>query len=181
MSFLSLVLYIPLQIVFIPLALLGSIYVGYRQIGVSKKLGISQTAIEVLNGRWTMHIFGIRTDEACDKLAKVLSNTSVNGLWLALAPLWLEYKMSGELFLYPRIPDQGDEGLRDLMVSRTLYFDRVIERVINDVEQFVFMGAGYDTRAYGDLSTKRRGNIRNGPSQRAAAQTTRVGRCWYCL
>ena len=154
MSLLSLIVYIPLQILFIPLAVLGAVYVGYRQLVISKKLGISQTAIEVLNGRWTMHIFGIRTDKACDKLAKVLSNTSVNGLWLALAPLWLKFKMSGELFLYPRIPEQGDEGLRDLMVSRTLYFDRVIERVIGDVEQFVFMGAGYDTRAYGDLATK---------------------------
>lgn len=154
MSLLSLIVYIPLQILFIPLAVLGSIYVGYRQLGVSKRLGISQTAIEVLNGRWTMHIFGIRTDKACDKLAKVLSNTSINGLWLALAPLWLKFKVSGELFLYPRIPEQGDEGLRDLMVSRTLYLDRVIERVIDDVEQFVLMGAGYDTRAYGELATK---------------------------
>lgn len=154
MSLLSLILYVPLQILFIPLAVLGSIYVACRQIGVSKKLGISQTAIEVINGRWTMHIFGIRTDPACEKLAKVLSNTSVNGLWLALVPLWLKFKISGELFLYPRIPERGDEGLRDLMISRTLYFDRVIERVIDDVEQFVFMGAGYDTRAYGGLSTK---------------------------
>ena len=154
MAFLSLFLFIILQVLFIPLALLGTIYVAYCQLVVSKRLGVSQTAIEVLNGRWTMHIFNIRSDVACDKLVKVLSNTSANGLWLALAPLWLKFKMSGQLFLYPRIPDQGDEVLSDLMVSRTLYFDSVIERVIDDVEQFVFMGAGYDTRAYGDLLTK---------------------------
>jgi len=81
MSLLSFIFYLPLQFLFIPLALLGSIYVGYRQIVVSKKPGISQ-------------------------------------------------------------------------VSRTLYFDSVIERVIDDVEQFVFMGAGYDTRAYGLLLDK---------------------------
>ena len=154
MHLISLLVYIPLQILFIPLAVLGSIYVGYSQIVLSKKLGVSMTAIEILNGRWSMHIFDIRPDHACEKLAKVLPNTSVNGLWLALAPLWLKFKISGELFLYPRIPDQGHEDLRDLVVSRTLYIDHVIDRVIDDVEQFVLMGAGYDTRAYGGLSTK---------------------------
>lgn len=153
-SFLSLVLYIPLQIGFIPLALLGASQVAYRQLIVSKKLGVSQTAIEVLNGRWTMHVFDIRIDEASAKLISVLPNTSVTGLWLAFLPLWLKFKISGELFLYPRIPEAGAEGLRDLIVSRTLYFDRVIERVIDEVEQFVIMGAGYDTRAYGGLQEK---------------------------
>ena len=154
MSFLSLVLYIPLQLGFIPLALLGALLVAYRQLVVSKKLGVSQTAIEVLNGRWTMHVFSIRIDEATAKLADALPNTSVTGLWLAFFPLWLKFKLSGKLFLYPRVPEAGAEGLSDLIVARTLYFDRVIERVIGEVEQFVVMGAGYDTRAYGGLQEK---------------------------
>ena len=151
MSLISLFIYIPLQIMFIPLAILGAVLVGYRQMVVSKRLGVSQTAIEILNGRWTMHIFGIRVDEACAKLAATLPNTSVLGLWLALIPLWVKFKMSGKLFLYPRIPETGSEGLGELVVVRTLHFDRVIERVIGEVEQFVVMGAGYDTRAYGDF------------------------------
>jgi len=148
-SLLSLALYIPLQIAFIPFALLGILMVAYRQMVVSKKLGVSQTAIEVLNGRWTMHVFGVRVDEASAKLAAALPNTSVIGLWLVLIPLWLKFKISGKLFLYPRVPEAGAESLGELVVVRTLYFDRVIERVIGEVEQFVVMGAGYDTRAYG--------------------------------
>ncbi len=151
MSLLSLAVYIPLQIAFIPLAFLGILLVTYRQIVVSKRLGVSQTAIEVLNGRWTMHVFGIRLDEASANLAAALPNTSVIGLWLALIPLWLKFKISGKLFLYPRVPETGAESLVELVVARTLYFDRVIERVIGEVEQFVVMGAGYDTRAYGDF------------------------------
>lgn len=153
-SFLSLVLYILLQLCFIPLALLGALLVAYRQMVISKKLGVSQTAIEVLNGRWAMHVFGIRVDEDSAKLATVLPNTSVTGLWLALFPLWLKYKISGKLFLYPRVPEEGEEVVPDLIVSRTLYFDRIIERVIGEVEQFVVMGAGYDTRAYGDMQER---------------------------
>ena len=151
MVLLSFVIYIPLQIAFIPLAILGFLLVGYRQIIVSKRLGVSQTAIEILNGRWTMHAFGIRGDDSCVKLATALPNTSVFGLWLALFPLWLKFKISGQLFLYPRIPDIGTEGIADVVVARTLYFDQVIGRLIGEMEQLVVMGAGYDTRAYGDF------------------------------
>jgi methyltransferase (TIGR00027 family) len=145
----SLAIYIPLQIAFIPIALLGVLLVAYRQMVVSKRLGVSQTAIEVLNGRWTMHVFGIRNDWASVKLAATLPNTSVVGLWLVLIPLWIKFKISRKLFLYPRVTEQGEESIGELVIARTLYFDRIIERATGDVEQFVVMGAGYDTRAYG--------------------------------
>mgnify|MGYP006087829499 FL=1 len=48
---LSLLIYIPLQIAFILFAILGGMLVAYRQMVVSKKLGISQTAIEIIKAR----------------------------------------------------------------------------------------------------------------------------------
>lgn len=151
MSFLSLLVYIPLQIAFVPMAIVGLALVSYRQLVVSKRLGVSQTAIEVLNARWTMHVFSIRSDPASARLAATVPNTSLTGLWLVLFPLWLKFKISGQFFIYPRVPEAGGEGIRDIMVVRTLHFDRIIQRAINGIEQFVIMGAGYDTRAYGDL------------------------------
>ena len=148
MRLISYLVYIPLQIVFIPLAIAGVVLVAYRQMIVSKKMGISQTAIEVINGRWTMHVFALRNDVATANLAAKLPNTSIFGLWLAIFPLWIKYKISGELFLYPRIADSGAENLSDLVIARTLYFDRIIESAIGSIDQFVLMGAGYDTRAY---------------------------------
>lgn len=149
MSRLSLLLYIPLQVLFIPMAIVGVVLVAYKQMVVSKRLGVSQTAIEVINGRWTMHVFGMREDEATTRLAATLPNTSLLGVWLVLFPLWVKYKLSGEVFLYPRRVEQGSETLGELVIARTLYFDRVIERVLGDVGQVVLLGAGYDTRAYG--------------------------------
>ena len=148
MRLISFLVYIPLQIAFIPLAIAGVVLVAYRQMIVSKKMGISQTAIEVINGRWTMHVFGLRDDVATANLAAKLPNTSIFGLWLVIFPLWVKYKISGELFLYPRIADSGAENLSDLVIARTLYFDRIIESAIGSIDQFVLMGAGYDTRAY---------------------------------
>jgi len=155
MNFVSFLIFVVLQILFVPLAIVGAIVVGYRQIVVSKKLGTSQTAIEILNGRWTMHVFGMRNDEAAARIAAVLPNTSTFGLWLCLFPLWAKYKISGRYFAYPRIVDEGDEGIAELVTARTVYFDRIIERALGHVEQFVVMGAGLDTRAYGAL--KRQG------------------------
>ncbi len=153
MSLLSLALYIPLQIAFIPLMLVGVLLVAYRQLVISKRLGVSQTAIEVINARWTMHVFGIRADDATNKLIRVLPNTSVDGLWLTLFPLWLKFKISGELFLYPRQPEPGKENFGDIVVSRTKYFDQIIEKNIGTISQFIVLGAGYDARAYGELKT----------------------------
>ena len=58
MKYLSYAIFIPLQIIFLPAALVGLLFTAYKQIIVSKRLGVSQTAIEIINGRWTMHIFG---------------------------------------------------------------------------------------------------------------------------
>jgi len=152
MVILSFFVYIPLQIIFIPFVIFGASLQAYKQMVVSRRLGISQTAIEIINGRWTMHIFGLRDDEATAKLAGVLPNNSLFGMWLCLFPLWVKSKIAGKTFMYPRIPEPGSEGLVDFVIARTLYFDSVIKRVIPQVEQFVLLGAGYDTRAYGHFT-----------------------------
>ena len=86
MKYLSYAIFIPLQIVFVPLAIIGLLLTAYKQIIVSKRLGVSQTAIEIINGRWTMHVFGLRQDDATAALMSVLPNTSKLGLWLVLWP-----------------------------------------------------------------------------------------------
>ena len=150
-NILALLVFIILQILFIPLAIIGFILVAYKQLVVSKNLGVSQTAIEIINGRWTMHIFGLRDDNAAAKLTPVLPNTSTFGLWLVLAPLYIYYRISGQNRWYPAIAEDGEEGLDKLIINRTVYFDRIINRAKGEAEQFVVLGAGLDTRAYNDL------------------------------
>lgn len=150
-SFVSWLVYIPLQTLWVPISMLGAIMVGYRQLIVSKRIGVSQTAIEVFNARWTLSLFDLRTDLAGDALGRVLTNTSTRGLFLALFPLWVKWKIAGKVSLYPRNVAQGDEGLVDIITARTTYFDEVILRQASHVEQFVVLGAGYDTRSYGPL------------------------------
>ena len=87
MTILSYLIYVPLQVLAIPGAIFCALLTAYKQILVSKRLEVSQTAIEIINGRWTMHVFGLRKDEAAAELISVPPNTSKLGLWLVLWPL----------------------------------------------------------------------------------------------
>ena len=152
MRFISWIIYIPLQIISIPVCILGVLLVTYRQMRVSKRLGVSQTAIEVFNARWTLNIFGMRNDPGAAKLGPVLPNTSTVGLWLALFPLWFKAKIAATPEIYPRRVEPGRENISDLFTARTIYLDSILARRLPTVEQFVLLGAGMDTRPYGTLN-----------------------------
>lgn len=154
MRIIALLLFVPLQIAFLPLLLVGMVLVGYKQMVVSRRLGVSQTGIEVLGGRWTMHVFEMRDDTATMRLGNTLPNYSPAGMWLALFPLWIYHRLSGQTLGYPRVAEPGKEDLRDLVISRTIYIDSIVERAVDTVDQVVLMGAGYDTRALGKLVKK---------------------------
>jgi hypothetical protein len=152
MTLIAWLVYIPLQILWLPLSVLGAIWVAYKQLVVSSRMGVSQTAVEIINGRWTMDVFGVRTDEAARKLARIIPNTSTGGLWLALFPLWLARQIAGKPFLYPTLPPPEKAGIANFVPSRTVEFDALIAANVKDAAQFVVLGAGLDTRAYGPLN-----------------------------
>ncbi len=118
---------------------------------ISKRLGVSSTAIEIINGRWTMDKFGLKKDSATVKLFNVLPNTTVIGQWFALFPLYLLKQITGENLIYPIFKEAPDATLANLVTSRTVFFDKILKRSFKKSEQFVVMGAGFDTRCYGNL------------------------------
>ena len=76
MDILALIVFIVVQILFIPLAIVGAILVVYKQVYGSKKLGASATATKVITYRWMMDVFGLRDDKASVNLYRVLPNNS---------------------------------------------------------------------------------------------------------
>jgi len=139
--------YVPLQILWLPFTIVASMVVAYRQIKVSAKLDVSGTAIEILNGRYTMHVFGMRDDQASADLAWNLPNTSAFALNTTTFPMWLATKIAGGNPMYPRVPPRGDETMLNMVMARTMLFDQIIEQALPEVAHFVAMGAGMDTRA----------------------------------
>lgn len=152
MTLIAWLIYIPVQIIWLPFSILGVAWVAYKQLVVSKRLGVSQTAVEILNGRWTLDVFGLRDDLAARRIAEVIPNTSTSGLFVALFPLWLVFRLTGRIILYPTIPDQRDAGFANLVPSRSVEFDALIAANKERAEQFVVLGAGLDSRCYGPLA-----------------------------
>lgn len=151
MVFIAWLVFLPLQILWLPLSILGALWVAYKQIIRSKALGLSQTAVEIVNGRWTGHAFGLREDAAAFKLAGKLPNNSTIGLLITLFPLLVARLIAGKPILYPTLPSDEKSGIANMVFSRSRRFDGLIDRYADEAQQFVVLGAGLDTRAYGPL------------------------------
>lgn len=152
MKFVAYFIFGIVQILSLPFAIIGGLLVFYKQMYVSKRLGVSSTAIEIINGRWIMDKFGLRKDTATVQLNKVLPNSSTTGLWLALFPLYLLRKLTGKNNWFPVYKEAGMETIADLVTARTRFIDEILETSLAASEQFVVLGAGFDTRCYGDLA-----------------------------
>jgi methyltransferase (TIGR00027 family) len=112
----------------------------------SRKLGISATALSPMSMRWLQHRLGLRRDEACAKLIKVLPNHSYIGLSAAAFPVLLSHRLTGFIPKMLRYPYEGIPPVGHSTAVRATFVDAAIERYLPGVEQFVVLGAGYDTR-----------------------------------
>jgi len=153
-NYLSWAVFILMECCWLPLQIVLAAYLYYIQVFVSKRLGVSQTAVGVFNGRWAMDAFEMRPDEATRKFGTVMENTNGSLMWIMFLPLWVKYKISGKHSIYPRRVAAGKEGFPDMIITRTLYFDEILNKLLTTsktdgaFEQFVILGAGYDTRSY---------------------------------
>lgn len=126
------------------------IWQSYKQIMVSSRLGLSQTAVEILNGRWSGEWFNLRSDPLSGKLAGGLPNNSIAAMKAILIPFRIAHWVAGKPVIYPTIPDDPDARLANLVLNRSRRFDALIERHSGAVQQFVVLGAGWDVRGYSD-------------------------------
>lgn len=153
MKFLSIIVYILVQIVFIPIAILGVILMTVKQFVVSKYLNISSTAVDTVSVRWAMDIFGIKEDKISRRLFRFLPNASLAGHWMVMYPTYLRYKISKQYNGFYSSKKPGKEFFGNPITNRTLYFDKYIKTHQNSTKQLVILGAGFDTRCYEKLSS----------------------------
>ena len=141
---LQVVLYIPIQVAFIPLAIVGLIVAIYKEMVVSKRLGVSFTAIKALQYRWFMHYFDARPDPISVAFTKRLPCESHFGLWATLGALIIAKKLFGLTTAFGRLDEPGKETLSSTPTRRVIMFDEIMERYVDDMEQIVILGAGFD-------------------------------------
>jgi methyltransferase (TIGR00027 family) len=135
-----------IRIAFLPVWLVVAILYQAHVILSSRKLRVSATALSPMTMRWLQHQLGLRRDEACAKLIKVLPNHSYIGLCAAAFPVLLGHRLTGFVPKMLRYPYEGIPPASHSSSVRSTFVDAAIERYLPRVEQFVELGAGYDTR-----------------------------------
>lgn len=135
-----------IRIVFLPVWLVVVIPYTAHMILSSRKLRVSATALSPMTMRWMQHQLGLRKDEACAKLIKVLPNHCYAGLYIAAFPVLLGRWLTGFVPKMLRYPYEGIPPVRHSTAVRSTFVDAAIEKYLPGVEQFIVLGAGYDTR-----------------------------------
>jgi len=140
----QIILYIPIQIVFIPFAIIGLVDAMYKEMRISKKLGVSFTAIQSLQYRWIMHYFDTRPDSLSVTFIKKFPCESHFGLWSTFGALIISQRLFGFTTKFGKVDELGKETIVSTPGRRVLLFDRIMEKYVDDMEQIVIPGAGFD-------------------------------------
>ena len=129
----QIILYIPIQIIFIPFAIVGIIVGIYKGMGKSKKLGISFTACRALQYRWFMHYFNTRPDPLSVAFTKKFPCESHFALWSTMGALIISQRLFGFTTKLGKVPEPGEETLVSMVGRRLLMFDRIMEKYVDEI------------------------------------------------
>ncbi len=143
----QILLYIPIQILFIPFAILGFILASYKEMRRSKSLGASFSAIQTLQYRWIMHYFETRPDPISVAFIKKFPCESHFGLWATFGALIISQRVFGLKTRFAKVGEPGEETFVSAVGRRVLLFDEIMKRHVDEVDQIVLPGVGFDLMA----------------------------------
>jgi len=141
-------IYAIIQLALLPVTIIGYVFSVIKVMLYSKKYGLSATSTSPLGARWILHKFGLREDEAGAKMIVSLPHISELGFFMTMIPSLIAYKISGYLPKVAQVPEPDKVTLMSFVSFRTAFFDRLMKTNIHNMAQVVFMGAGFDTRAF---------------------------------
>jgi methyltransferase (TIGR00027 family) len=140
----QIILYIPIQIIFIPFAIIGLIVGLYKEMVNSKKLGVSFSAGQALQYRWFMHYFDTRPDPLSVAFTKKFPCESHFGLWTIMGALIISQRLFGFKTRLSKVAKPEEANLAAISGTRMVTFDRIMEKYVGEMEQIVLPGAGFD-------------------------------------
>ena len=143
-----------LEVLFSPLQLIGSLVFAFRVRFVNMPRGISGTAYEPYMARLVLHMIGSRRDEVAERIAPHLPALPPLVMRLLMRTMALAARWSGFRGSFFAYPGPRPSTLMTFISHRTHFFDSAIAAAVaadSPIRQFVVLGAGWDTRAYGPL------------------------------
>lgn len=145
--FFEFIVYLIVQIIFIPVTLLGILIISYTKRDHRAKDKFPYE-LENLSAKVLMHYCNIRSDEESVKLLKNISKNYYYGLILTMAPVIIANNKSEYLPKIVSIPYPENETMFLMPNIKIIQFDKIIKKYKGDYEQIVFVEAGYDTRSF---------------------------------
>jgi len=110
--------------------------------------GASTTAQGPLSARSLMHMLGLRRDTQAYRLLMALPSTSGLAVLLTGGPLLLAHRLTGHVPSAFRYPFEGEIPPQFEASARVTFVDAAVERYLAAINQFVILGAGFDTRTF---------------------------------
>lgn len=135
-----------LNVLLFPVTLLGYV-IWTGGLLAARGSGVSATAQGPLSARWFEHNLGTREDEPANRLMMVLPGVPPLGPRLVAGPMLLAHRLTGYVPRAFRYPFEGDVPPQYEASARIAFFDAAVDRYLADIDQFVVLGAGFDTRA----------------------------------
>ena len=142
------VLFRLVQLLLLPPGVVGYVFWVGRMLANRRRSRMSQTVLASFYTRWMQHNLGTRPDVPCVRMMKVLPNVPQLGLDLVTGPTLVAHRVSGYVPRIYRYPYPGVPPMMHQSAARTTFFDQALERHLGSIEQFVVLGAGFDTRSY---------------------------------
>ncbi len=142
--FLQVLIYIQIQIIFIPFAIIGMMIGLYKEMYLSKKLDVSFSAGQSLQYRWIMHMFETREDKNSVEFTKKFPCESHFALWTIMGPFIITQKLFNFRTSLGKLVKPGYEDIKSTSGIRVLKFDEVVEKYIDNMDQLVVLGSGFD-------------------------------------
>ena len=112
--------------------------------GKSKKLAVSYSAGQALQYKWIMHYFNTRPDPLSVAFIKKFPCESHFGLWSTMGALIISQRLFGFTTRLGKLVEPGEETLDSTAGIRVLLFDKIMEKHVDDMEQTVLPGVGFD-------------------------------------
>jgi methyltransferase (TIGR00027 family) len=122
-------------------------YANYKQQKNSKKAKISYTAGQVIQGQWILHYFNIRKDYNIIKFIKNFPAESHIGFYMMFSAAILANKLVNFIPKALIKNNLDDISSYSFLFFRTKKIDQLVKDNIENVEQFVILGAGFDLRS----------------------------------
>jgi methyltransferase (TIGR00027 family) len=137
------------NVLLFPITLIGYLIWLARIYMVRRASRASITAQGPLSARSFMHQLGLRRDEAAYRLLMALPSTPGGlGMLLTAGPMLLAHRLTGYVPSAFRYPFEGEVPPQFEASARVTFVDAAVERYLGTSNQFVILGAGFDTRAF---------------------------------